>query len=82
MIGLGDSAADEQSDAGLVDVLSPAEPVYILPKDDVAELIISPALRVCDSADVMIGYFASQSLAEIAPCAPAKSTISPLMPLS
>ncbi|SEQ99856.1 Superfamily II DNA or RNA helicase [Sphingobium sp. YR768] len=53
--------------ASLVDILSPVEPFYILPKDDVAELVISPALQACMSADVMIGYFASQSLAEIAP---------------
>lgn len=53
--------------ASLVDALEGAEPVYILPKDDVAELIISPALAACEHADIMIGFFASQSLAEIAP---------------
>ena len=51
----------------LVDVLETAEPIYLLPKDDVAELVISPALAACDSADIMIGFFASQSLSEIAP---------------
>lgn len=51
----------------LVDMLNGAEPLYLLPKDDVAELVISPALAVSDHADIMIGFFASQSLAEIAP---------------
>lgn len=59
--------ADAEPSIGLVDILSDVEPIYILPKDDVAELVISPALKACSSADVMIGYFTSQSLAEIAP---------------
>lgn len=64
-----DGGAETPSAAreALVDVLARAEPIYLLPKDDVAELVISPALAACDSADIMIGYFASQSLAEIAP---------------
>jgi len=52
---------------GLSDALRAGEPIYLLPKDDVANGVISPALSSCNSADVMIGFFASQSLAEIAP---------------
>lgn len=52
---------------GLAQVLADAEPLYLLPKDDVAELVISPALANSRSADIMMGFFASQSLAEIAP---------------
>ena len=52
---------------GLSDALRAGEPIYLLPKDDVANDVISPALSSCNSADVMIGFFASQSLAEIAP---------------
>jgi superfamily II DNA or RNA helicase len=47
--------------------LDDCEPIYLLPKDDVAELVISPALAASGSAEVMIGFFASHSLAEIAP---------------
>lgn len=47
--------------------LAGAEPLYLMPKDDVAELVISPALAVSENADLMVGFFASQSLAEIAP---------------
>lgn len=61
------SANAQTQQASLVDILTAVEPIYILPKDDVAKLVISPALQACVSADVMIGYFASQSLAEIAP---------------
>lgn len=50
----------------LAGVLKHSAPLYLLPKDDVAEVVISPALGCCHSADVMIGFFASQSLAEIA----------------
>ena len=52
---------------GLGEALRAGEPIYLLPKDDVANEVISPALSSSRSADVMIGFFASQSLAEIAP---------------
>lgn len=44
-----------------------AEPLYILPQDDVAEAVLSPALASCESADLMVGFFSSHALAEIAP---------------
>jgi superfamily II DNA or RNA helicase len=58
---------DEPARNSLVDVLANAEPLYLLPKDDVADLVISPALAASDRAAIMIGFFSSQSLAEIAP---------------
>jgi superfamily II DNA or RNA helicase len=51
----------------LSNALRTTEPIYILPKDDVAAEVIIPGLAHSDSADVMIGFFSSQSLAEIAP---------------
>jgi superfamily II DNA or RNA helicase len=51
----------------LAAALQGCEPIYLLPKDDVAGSVISPALGSSASADVMIGFFASQSLAQIAP---------------
>lgn len=47
--------------------MASAEPIYILPKDDVAEQVIVPALKASQSAQVMIGYFSSASFAEFAP---------------
>jgi len=44
-----------------------AGPIYVLPKDDVAEQVITPALAASSSARIMIGFFASQALGEIAP---------------
>lgn len=43
------------------------EPIFILPKDDAANNVISPALASCEEVDVMIGFFSSQALSEIAP---------------
>jgi hypothetical protein len=47
--------------------LSAAEPIYILPKDDVAQSVLIPALWVATNADVMMGFFSSHALGEIAP---------------
>ena len=47
--------------------LRDAEPLYLLPKDDVAESVLSPALEACERADLMVGFFSSHALAEIAP---------------
>ena len=47
--------------------LGAAEPFYLLPKDDVAQEVIIPALTACRSAQVMMGFFTSGSFAEIAP---------------
>jgi superfamily II DNA or RNA helicase len=52
---------------GLSDALRATEPIYILPKDDVAGTVIVPGLAASERAEVMIGFFASQALAEIAP---------------
>lgn len=57
----------DDSSRGLADNLRAAEPIYILPKDDAAGDVIVPALAASARAEVMIGFFASQSLAEIAP---------------
>lgn len=57
----------DDSSRGLATNLRAAEPIYILPKDDAAGDVIVPALAASGSAEVMIGFFASQSLAEIAP---------------
>ena len=51
----------------LKDALSPADPLYILPKDPLVSRVLVPALRSSTSLDVMMGYFASTSFAEIAP---------------
>lgn len=51
----------------LQDVLSGAQPLYILPKDPVIAEVLIPALRATDKLDVMMGYFASSSFADIAP---------------
>jgi superfamily II DNA or RNA helicase len=47
--------------------LSAAHPLYVLPKDPVTAQVLIPALQATDKLDVMMGYFASSSLADIAP---------------
>lgn len=47
--------------------LSSAEPIYILPKDDIAQHVLIPALGAASAADVMMGFFSSHALGEIAP---------------
>lgn len=59
--------AGARVDAGLSAALRATEPIYILPKDDVADSVIVPGLSASTAAEVMIGFFASQALAEIAP---------------
>lgn len=61
------SASGPVGDAPLSDVLRATEPIYILPKDDVAADVIIPGLAASSSAEVMIGFFSSQALREIAP---------------
>ena len=48
-------------------VLSEADPLYVLPKDPLVSHVLIPALRSSTAVDVMMGYFASTSFAEIAP---------------
>lgn len=47
--------------------LDTARPLYVLPTDPVTEEALIPALKATRSLDMMMGYFASSSLAEIAP---------------
>lgn len=47
--------------------LADARPLYVLPKDPLTADVLVPALKATDSLDVMMGYFASSSFAEIAP---------------
>jgi superfamily II DNA or RNA helicase len=51
----------------LVERLSDCKPIFILPRDNVAEDIISPAMAVSSEVSIMMGFFSSASLAEIAP---------------
>ena len=51
----------------LQEALSSAQPLYILPKDPVLAEVLIPALRATNRLDVMMGYFASSSFADIAP---------------
>lgn len=58
---------EEGQETDLAKVLAACEPIYLLPQDDVAEAVISPALGAAQTAAIMMGYFSSSSLAEIAP---------------
>lgn len=51
----------------LVERLNGCKPIYILPRDDVAETAISPAMAVSEEVSIMMGFFSSASLSEIAP---------------
>ena len=51
----------------LVESLNGCKPIYILPRDDVAEAAISPAMAVSEEVSIMMGFFSSASLSEIAP---------------
>ena len=57
------------SDSGnsLLDALSDCKPIYILPRDDVADAVISPAMASSAEVSVMMGFFSSASFCEIAP---------------
>ena len=47
--------------------LAVAEPLYVLPEDPFVTRALIPAMRSSTQLDVMMGYFASSSFAEIAP---------------
>ena len=47
--------------------LAAADSLYVLPKDPFVTQVLVPAMRSSTQLDVMMGYFASSSLAEIAP---------------
>ena len=61
------SAGAPSPKGNLEEALRGAAPIYVLPKDDVAEKVITPALAASATARVMMGFFASQALGEIAP---------------
>jgi superfamily II DNA or RNA helicase len=48
-------------------ILTACKPIYILPRDAIADSVISPAMSVSSQVDIMMGFFSSQSFAEIAP---------------
>lgn len=47
--------------------LNLSRPIYILPRDNVAAEVISPAIAVSENVSIMMGFFSSASFAEIAP---------------
>lgn len=47
-------------------VLFRSRPLYILPRDNVAVEVLSPAMSVSNSVDIMMGFFSSRSFSEIA----------------
>ena len=51
----------------LAEALSSCKPIYILPRDDVANEVISPAMASSAEVSVMIGFFSSAAFREIAP---------------
>ena len=51
----------------LKDSLAAVDPLYVLPKDPFVTRVLVPAMRSSTQLDVMMGYFASSSFAEIAP---------------
>lgn len=59
--------ADGSDRGELRSALSQSKPLYILPRDDVASEVLSPALSVSERVDIMMGFFSSHSFSEIAP---------------
>ena len=51
----------------LASALDGVKSVYILPRDEVAKEVISPAMAVSINVNIMMGFFTSSSFAEIAP---------------
>jgi superfamily II DNA or RNA helicase len=51
----------------LVDKLGSIKTTYILPRDNVATVVISPAFATSLSVRIMMGFFSSASFSEIAP---------------
>ena len=47
--------------------LDSARPIYILPRDPFVDEVLLPGFRTAESAECMVGYFASTVLAELAP---------------
>lgn len=51
----------------LSEALSGCKPILILPRDDAANAVISPAMASSEDVSIMMGFFSSASFAEIAP---------------
>ncbi len=43
------------------------KPLYLTPKENISKEVLIPAYQVADSADCMVGFFSSSSLALVAP---------------
>ena len=54
-------------DTPLFAALANSKPLFILPRDNVAETVISPAMAAAEDVSIMMGFFSSGSFAEIAP---------------
>jgi HKD family nuclease len=51
----------------LISAISSCKALHILPRDNVASSVISPAMAASDEVDIMMGFFSSASFAQIAP---------------
>ena len=51
----------------LTGAISSCKVLYILPRDDVASTVISPAMAASDEVAIMMGFFSSASFVQIAP---------------
>jgi len=56
-----------ESRSHLKAALESAKPLYVLPRENVIDEVLVPALKCVDSVDCMMGFFSSHSFAEIAP---------------
>ena len=48
-------------------LLDAIQPLYILPRDPLAEEVLIPSFKVATSVDCMVGFFSSEVLASLAP---------------
>lgn len=65
MVDLAETKRPEAN--SLRSALSRCRPLYILPRDNVASEVLSPAMSVSNRVDIMMGFFSSRSFSEIAP---------------
>lgn len=54
-------------ESGLLRSVPDIRPLYILPKDPIAEEVLVPCFRVATQVDCMVGFFSSEVLASLAP---------------
>ena len=64
---VGPAVTDGREPNSLSSVLTHSRPLYILPRDNVATEVLSPAMSASKSVDIMMGFFSSRSFSEIAP---------------